>query len=102
MIPSEIYVVRSKCGRDRKRLYLALGAADKPYPAVYIANGALHPIEHPKVKNIAHLAWIAPLSDSEKDALALFMSNKTVLEILTNYEQNGELAKKSAKGENPA
>lgn len=101
MIPPEIYVVRSKCGRDRKRLYLALGAADKPYPAVYIANGA-HPIEHPKVKNIAHLAWIAPLSDSEKDVFLLSMTNKTVLEILANYEQNGEFAKKSAKGENPA
>ena len=30
MNPAELYVVRVKCGRDRKRLYLTAGAADAP------------------------------------------------------------------------
>ena len=69
MNPTELYVVRSRCGRDRRRLYLTTGAADAPYPAVTIVNGALHPVDRPKVKNIAHLVWIAPLSEDERAAL---------------------------------
>ena len=91
MNPAELYVVRVKCGRDRKRLYLTAGAADAPYPA-----------DKPKVKNIAHLTWIAPLSADEKTAIAMDYSDKTVAEILAKYEQNGENAKILAKGENLA
>ena len=102
MNPAELYVVRVKCGRDRKRLYLTAGAADAPYPAVWIVNGALHPVDKPKMKNIAHLTWIAPLSADEKTAIAMDYSDKTVAEILAKYEQNGENAKILAKGENLA
>ena len=102
MNPAELYVVRVKCGRDRKRLYLTAGAADAPYPAVWIVNGALHPVDRPKVKNIAHLVWIAPLSEDERAALAMAYTDKTVAEILAKYEHYVENAKKSAKGENPA
>lgn len=98
----EMYVVRSRCGRDRKRLYLTTGTADTPYPAVTIVNGALHPVDKPKVKNIAHLTWIAPLSEEEILAIELSYTDKTVAEILASYEQNGEIAKTFAKGENLA
>lgn len=102
MNPTELYVVRSRCGRDRRRLYLTTGAADAPYPAVTIVNGALHPVDRPKVKNIAHLVWIAPLSEDERAALAMAYTDKTVAEILAKYKHYVENAKKSAKGENPA
>lgn len=103
MIPETVYVVRAKCGRDRKRLYLTLGEADgKPYPAVYVANGVLHRIEKPKVKNIAHLAWLSPLAETERTRLSMEMTDKTIAEILAKYEHYGEFAKKSAKDENPA
>ena len=101
-LPETVYVVRSRCGRDRKRLFLTFGEADAPYPAVYVANGTLHPIDAPKRKNIAHLVWLAPLKEDERTRLAMDMSNKTTAEILANYEQKGEIAKKSAKHENPA
>ncbi len=99
---AELYVVQSKRGRDRKRLCLATGTADAPYPAVYIVNGALHPVEKPKVKNIAHLRWIAPLSAEDKHTLAIAYTNNTIAEILAKYEQNGENAKLIPKDENHA
>lgn len=97
-----VYVVRSKCGRDRKRLFLTFGAAEAPFPAVLVANGTLHPLEKPKRKNIAHLTWIAPLTEKEYTALRLDQTNKTVVEILERYEQNGENSEILVKGENPA
>lgn len=100
--PTEPYVVRAKCGRDRKRLFLVLGAAETPYPAVYVANGTLHPLEKPKIKNIAHLTWLAPLSATEKASLCSCYTNENIAKILRIYEQNGENAKNLAKDENPA
>ena len=46
-------VVRSKAGRDRYRLYRIVGITEDG--RVQIANGVLHTLKRPKVKNLRHL-----------------------------------------------
>ena len=52
-------VVRSLCGRDRKRVFLIVGVCSDGTDRVLVANGALHTLEKPKKKNLAHLAVLA-------------------------------------------
>lgn len=56
-------IVRSLCGRDRKRIFLVTGICDEESGMVYIADGKLHPISRPKKKNLLHLAVLAAAED---------------------------------------
>ena len=51
-------VVRSKAGRDRYRLYRIVGITEDG--RVQIANGVLHTLANPKVKNLRHLEVLSP------------------------------------------
>jgi len=52
-------VVRSVCGRDKKRLFFIVGVCSQEKGMVYIADGKLHPLSKPKKKNLRHLAVLA-------------------------------------------
>ncbi len=52
-------VVRSKCGRDKKRIFLIVGVCDDGTDRVLLADGDLHPLSKPKKKNLAHIAVLA-------------------------------------------
>lgn len=58
-------VVRSKCGRDKKRVFLIVGVCDDGSGRVLVADGVLHTLSKPKKKNLAHLAVLAAAASEE-------------------------------------
>ena len=56
------YAVTSVAGRDKKRDFLIVGVCDATaYDGmVYIADGRLHPLDHPKRKKLIHLKVAGP------------------------------------------
>jgi len=101
-----VWVVRSRCGRDRKRVFLAFSPAEKPdgqkcieFPSMYTVNGGLHRVESPKKKHIVHLDFLGALDESEKNTLFTDYSNKTVAILVQKYDTYGELSKKREKTE---
>ena len=50
-------VVRSKCGRDRYRLFAVVGTTDDG--RLLIADGDLHKTATPKKKNLSHVEILA-------------------------------------------
>ena len=58
-------VVRSKCGRDRKRVFLIVGACCDTAGRVLVCDGRLHPLSKPKKKNLRHLAVLAAADGKE-------------------------------------
>ena len=52
-------VVRSVCGRDRKRIFVITGICQNVSDRVLIADGELHKLSKPKMKNLRHLAVLA-------------------------------------------
>ena len=58
-------VVRSLCGRDRKRVFLIVGVCSDGTDRVLVANGALHTLKKPKKKNLTHLAVLAAAGEEE-------------------------------------
>ena len=58
-------VVRSKCGRDRKRVFLIVGECLDTAGRVLVCDGKLHPISKPKKKNLCHLAVLAAADGKE-------------------------------------
>lgn len=58
-------VVRSKGGRDRKRVFLVVGVCDDGTGRVLVADGELHPLAKPKKKNLRHLAVLAAADGGE-------------------------------------
>lgn len=49
-------IVYSVCGRDRKRPFVIVGTCHDPHRAmVLVADGRLHPMASPKLKNLKHL-----------------------------------------------
>lgn len=103
-----IYVVRSRCGRDRKRVFLAFRypkieentAPHGSFPTLYTVNGVLHPVECPKKKHLAHLQIIDSLDDTTAHALLSGYSNKMVAEIIQKYDTYGEFFQKREISEN--
>lgn len=75
-------VVRSKCGRDRKRVFLVIeiDESDKNAPVV-IANGTLHKLEDRKHKNPAHLERISGIGKSDIFELEKYPTNSKIAEI---------------------
>lgn len=52
-------IVRSKCGRDRKRPFMVIGTGSRNgYGTVVLADGKLRPLSRPKTKNVLHIEKI--------------------------------------------
>lgn len=59
------YVVTSVAGRDKKRDFIIVGVCDATaYDGmVYIADGRLHKLNHPKMKKLMHLKVVGKASE---------------------------------------
>ena len=82
-------VVRSKCGRDRKRVFLVveIDGEDKDAPVV-IANGTLRKLEDRKHKNPAHLELVASIGKSNICGTVNDLTNSKIAEICEIYDIN--------------
>ena len=80
-------VVRSKCGRDRKRVFLVveIDTEDKDAPVV-IANGTLRKLEDRKHKNPAHLEYLGTIVESERKELEANFTNSKIAEICIKHD----------------
>ena len=75
-------VVRSKCGRDRKRVFLVIEIdADDKYAPVVIANGTLRKLEDRKHKNPAHLQRICSIDKTDIFEMQKNPTNSKIAEI---------------------
>lgn len=79
-------VVRSKCGRDRKRVFLIVGVCDDGTGRVLVADGVLHPLSKPKKKNLNHLAVLAAAEDRETSFFE--GSDKELADLLEAFEKD--------------
>lgn len=61
-------IVLSLSGRDKKRLFLVVGL-DEENGYLYIADGKLRQIQHPKKKKCKHLRFVRCGSETVKRAL---------------------------------
>lgn len=78
-------VVRSLCGRDRKRVFLIVGVCSDGTDRVLVADGALHTLEKPKKKNLNHLAVLAAAKD---EGTSFQMdSNSAIASYLEGFEE---------------
>ncbi len=82
-------LVRSKCGRDRKRVFLVVKIDENnPTAPVFIADGKLRRVELPKKKNPIHLLPMGELTGDEKSALKDGISNEKIAQIVEIYERS--------------
>lgn len=79
------YVVRSLCGRDRKRVFLIVGISPEGSGRVLVADGKLHTLEKPKKKNLAHLAVLA--AAGEEGTSFQMGSDREIASFLENFEK---------------
>ena len=79
----------SKCGRDRKRLFCVIEAIDTEF--VWIADGHLHTVEHPKKKRLKHLSFT-------EGRLALPLCDKELYTRITEFEFSANRRDSFAKG----
>lgn len=81
-------IVRSKCGRDRKRVFLIVGVCNDGSGRVLVADGVLHPLAKPKKKNLNHLAVLAAAADKETSFYE--GSDEELASFLKNFEKDRE------------
>jgi len=79
------YVVRSLCGRDRKRVFLIVGISPEGSGRVLVADGKLHTLEKPKKKNLAHLAVLA--AAGEEGTSFRMDSDREIASYLESFEK---------------
>ncbi len=80
-------VVRSKCGRDRKRIFLVIDIdTDNPAAPIVVANGRLRKIADRKHKNPAHLEYVAALDKSDMEKLKTGLSDGEIAEICDKHD----------------
>ena len=80
-------VVRSKTGRDRKRVFLVIGTdGENDTAPVIIANGTLRKIVDRKHKNPAHLEYLGTIVESERKALEANFTNSKIAEICIKHD----------------
>jgi len=78
--------VRSVCGRDRKRLFVIVGACDDG--RALVADGRLHKLACPKKKNLRHIKVLAAEND---EVTSLLDAGDAALEkFLREFEENLE------------
>ena len=79
-------IVRSVCGRDRKRLFVIVDVCDDG--RVLVADGKLHKLSCPKKKNLRHIKVLAAENDK---VTSLFESGDEALaKFLAEFEENLE------------
>lgn len=80
-------LVRSKSGRDRKRVFLVIGL-DTEYPnaPIIIADGRLRKIENKKHKNPSHLEYVGVIDKRDTERLAKCFVNGEIAEICDKYD----------------
>ena len=77
-------IVRSLCGRDKKRIYLIVGVSSD-CDRVLIADGTLRTLDSPKKKNLRH---VAVLATADKGKTSIFESDKELREYLSGFEKS--------------
>ena len=82
---SELFgtVVKSVCGRDRKRVFIVLGEEDG---YLLVANGELRRTDSPKRKNLRHVKPIGHLTEAECERLRSSPTDETAADILKSYD----------------
>ena len=79
-------IVRSVCGRDRKRLFIIVDVCDDG--RVLVADGKLHKLSCPKKKNLRHIKVLAAEND---EVTSLCESgDKALVKFLAEFEENLE------------
>lgn len=82
-------IVRSKCGRDRKRVFMVVEIdRDDRYAPVVIANGTLRKLEDRKHKNPAHLEVVGIIGKSDRAEYEKSPTNSKIAEICEIYDIN--------------
>jgi len=76
-------VVKSVCGRDRKRVFIVLGEEDG---RLLVVNGGLRSTDSPKRKNLRHVKPIGHLTVAECEGLRLSLTDEAVADILKSYD----------------
>ncbi len=80
-------LVRSRCGRDRKRVFVVVGIDENdPVSPVFVADGKLRKSDSPKKKNPIHLLPFGEITDVEKNALKNGVSNEEIAQIVEKYD----------------
>lgn len=80
-------VVRSKSGRDRKRVFLVIGLDTENSAApIIIADGRLRKIEDQKHKNPAHLEYVGVIDKSDTERLSESLTNGEIAEICDKFD----------------
>ena len=80
-------LVRSKCGRDRKRVFAVVGIDENDTVSpVLVADGKLRKVGFPKKKNPIHLLPIGEMTDIEKNALKVGISDEEIAQIVEMYD----------------
>ena len=79
-------IVRSVCGRDRKRLFVIVDVCDDG--RVLVADGKLHKLSCPKKKNLRHIKVLAAEND---EVTSLCESgDEALVKFLAEFEENLE------------
>ena len=76
-------VVKSVCGRDKKRVFIVIGRTDS---ALLVADGKLRRVSSPKAKNPRHVRPIGRLTSDEAMILKSSLTDSTVRGILKSYD----------------
>ena len=80
-------LVRSKDGRDKKRVFVVVGIDENdPISPVLIADGKLRKVGFPKRKKPIHLLPMGQVSDIEKNALKVGISDEEIAQIVEMYD----------------
>lgn len=76
-------VVKSACGRDRKRVFIVIGEENG---LLLVTDGCLRPAASPKGKNPRHVKLVGHMTEAECGELAGSLTDTTVRRILGRYD----------------
>ncbi|MBR6651195.1 MAG: KOW domain-containing RNA-binding protein [Clostridia bacterium] len=79
-------IVRSVCGRDRKRLFVIVDICDDG--RVLVADGKLHKLSCPKKKNLRHIKVLA--AENEEVTSLCESGDEALGKFLWEFEENLE------------
>lgn len=79
-------IVRSKCGRDRKRVFMIVGVCDDAKGRVLLCDGELHPMSKPKKKSLSHIAVLAA-ADAKTTSFPEGCNDAELKSYLRNFEE---------------
>ena len=83
-------VVKSLVGRDRKRVFIVVGGTEsKGEMRLLLVNGALRPVEKPKMKNPLHVKPLGRLDLSDLEALEN-ADNSKIVAIVEKFDEYHE------------